>query len=299
MAQTISNANTTGMARFLDSPQIGRASRLPYAHHLPDGLLDLDPFVDHDAELRAEFGDDDTPPQRSDTGSWISAKRSSFPTDQTKTDSFTPHTMIQTPQGLRPITALRPGDLITTADNGPQPLLHVVTHRLGPDTLRKAPHLRPVQIKPMAFGCARGLILPPHHSVLLNLRGKETLVKAASLAHLPGRQARVMRGCRQITFRHLVMGSHQIIFANGHPTESFLPTPHTMSHLDPAAQKQLIAQLPATREALTKGQNTWNPVRPYCTARSLPQHLDAFQPVALATDPLWAVKTRRPKQRSA
>ena len=79
---------------------------------------------------------------------------------------FTPGTQILTATGLRPVEALRPGELIQTRDNGLQPLVWVGLRRLRPAELALAPHLRPVRIAPGTLGNDAALIVSPQHGVL-------------------------------------------------------------------------------------------------------------------------------------
>ena len=59
---------------------------------------------------------------------------------------FVRGTMIRTPVGNCPIETLKAGDLVDTADNGPQPILMIVSSRLGSERLISEPNLRPVRI---------------------------------------------------------------------------------------------------------------------------------------------------------
>ncbi|KIC34795.1 LamG-like jellyroll fold domain-containing protein [Leisingera sp. ANG-S5] len=64
------------------------------------------------------------------TFSGASADRSSFTTENTGVVCFTAGTAIRTPQGDQLVETLRPGDLVFTLDNGPQPTCWIGTRRL-------------------------------------------------------------------------------------------------------------------------------------------------------------------------
>ncbi len=159
---------------------------------------------------------------------------------------FTPQTKILTPTGDVVITALRPGNLVVTRDNGPQPIVWVGMRHLSAQDLDAAPHLRPVRIAPGAFGQDAPLLVSPQHAVLLHhaLDAGEHLVRATHLAQLPGGAVRVAHGTRSVTYIHLLFERHQIILSNGIWTESFYPGPVAMAALLPPEQVEVLALFP-------------------------------------------------------
>ena len=60
---------------------------------------------------------------------------------------FTPGTMIGTARGPVEVSRLCPGELILTADAGPQPLRWISRTRLSPARLQQCPELRPIRIR--------------------------------------------------------------------------------------------------------------------------------------------------------
>jgi hypothetical protein len=137
---------------------------------------------------------------------------------------FTAGTMIETEHGPRPVESLRPGDRIRTRDNGLQPLIWTGGRRVpGQDD-----HA-PVHFAPGTLGDHGALALSPLHRVLLSdplaemLFGtSEVLVAARDL--VDGAGVRVRNG-GSVDYFHLLFDSHQIVFAEGLATESFLPGP--------------------------------------------------------------------------
>lgn len=148
-----------------------------------------------------------------------------------ETMCFTPEARIATPGGPVPVAALQPGHEVLTRDAGPQEVLWTgsVTHTAT--ELRRRPDLRPVRLLPGALGIDRpdpALTLSPAHRVLLRGPGAralfatdEVLVRAADLVD----DARVLRcaGLAGVTYVHILLAQHQVIWANGLACESFRP----------------------------------------------------------------------------
>ena len=148
---------------------------------------------------------------------------------------FLPGTLIDTPQGPRPVEMLDQGDPVLTRDNGVQPVIWRGETQLGGAELYLHPHLRPVRI---AAGALAGLaadkgalpradlLVSPGHRVLIRdpdaLFGTgELLVAAADLED--GRRVRRDFAASRVTYVHLMLPGHEVISANGLPCESFHP----------------------------------------------------------------------------
>ncbi|MEM8630967.1 MAG: Hint domain-containing protein [Pseudomonadota bacterium] len=144
---------------------------------------------------------------------------------------FTTSTHIATPTGDRPVEDVRPGDLVTTRDNGPQPVLWNGHQHIGGARLYAMPHLRPIRIEAAAFGPGHPdsmLLLSPEHRVLLSggaargLFGVEEILVASK--HLvDDRRVSTDRASRWVTYHHLMLERHEVLVANGLPCESFHP----------------------------------------------------------------------------
>lgn len=135
---------------------------------------------------------------------------------------FVAGTLIATPDGPRQVEALTTGDKVLTLDHGPQPLRKSLMTRID---FRRGDRDRdrPILIRAGALGGGKpqaDLRVSPQHRVLLSQAdGPDVLVPAKALLDWPG--VRVMRGVRQICYVHLVFDLHQILFAEGAPSESF------------------------------------------------------------------------------
>ncbi|MEO1789091.1 MAG: Hint domain-containing protein [Pseudomonadota bacterium] len=155
---------------------------------------------------------------------------------------FTPGTLITTAAGPRAVDTLRPGDLVRTADHGLQPIRWV-----GQRSVAGMGDLAPVRIMAGALGNARALEVSPQHRLLLSgWRAEVTTGTSEVLAaakHLINGDTIVQVARREVTYIHLLFDRHEIIFAEGIATESYLPGAQTMP--DGAdAQAEIVAIFP-------------------------------------------------------
>jgi hypothetical protein len=165
---------------------------------------------------------------------------------------FTPGTRIATPEGALRIEDLRPGDRITTKDNGAQDILWIGTRRMTGARLYAMPHLRPIRIRPGAFGSGRpeeDLLVSPQHRMLVRggaalslFNAPEVLVCAEDLVN--DTTVAVDRSAREVTYIHILLERHNIVFANGMETESFHPSNTALDTIEPAQRAALCALLP-------------------------------------------------------
>ena len=166
-------------------------------------------------------------------------------------------------------------DRIVTRDNGVKPLLWVGQRSLNTRELDAQPHLRPVLLRREFFGFDRDLIVSPQHGVLLrtNVRGgDEILYRAIHLARLPGGAVRQMLGCRAVTYMHLLFDQHEVIFANGAPSESLSPGQTALGSMGAAARDEVF-ELFGDLADLPTGVAYGAPARDYSRTSKLPDHL--------------------------
>jgi len=162
----------------------------------------------------------------------------------TQVPCFTKGTMIRTPNGLRPVESLQPGDLIHTADYGDLPLRWI-----GQRTVAARGNHRPVRIRRGTFGATQDIWLSQQHRVVIGgyraqlLFGEdEVLVKAHDL--VDGTDVQIETGWDIVTYLHLLFGEHQIVEASGLACESYLPGPQTMSGFDAGTQAEILSVFP-------------------------------------------------------
>jgi hypothetical protein len=169
---------------------------------------------------------------------------------------FTPDTQITTPFGRRRIDALRPGDMVMTRDNGPQEVIWTAARSMTGARLYAMPHLRPIRIRADAFGLGRPdqeLLVSPQHRMLLRGRQaqalfgtNEVLVEAEHL--LNDRSIVVDHTQREVTYVHLMLERHNVIWANGLETESFHPSNTELDTVDPVQREVLLGMMPEIRD---------------------------------------------------
>lgn len=160
---------------------------------------------------------------------------------------FTVGTMILTPAGEVRIETLRPGDLVVTRDNGPQPLIWSGARHLNSQELADHPELRPVRINPGEWAGPRGLLVSPQHGMYARgsaRGGTDQLIRATHLARLHGGKVRIAHGVTSVTYVHLMFEEHQVIFGNGIASESFYPGKWGLSGLAPACRREILHLFP-------------------------------------------------------
>lgn len=178
---------------------------------------------------------------------------------------FTDDALILTPMGLTPITELKVGDLVMTRDHGPQPIRWIGGTNVSKADLVKSPNLQPYKIKADCFGPGtpfRDLTLSPQHRVLMggtlvkNMFGEsEMLIAVKHLEKIRKVQRPKVRGA--VTYRHILFDRHEIIYANGLPTESLLIGQTARNKLPKALVDEIEALLPE----IAKGPAAYPPAR--------------------------------------
>jgi Ca2+-binding RTX toxin-like protein len=263
-------------------------------------FIDLSGFYDNIAELHDDLADDGVLNQSNEgnvvwgqavtysdntlfaPGDGIvfdgqTADGNSFTLENTGVICFTPGTLILTEKGERPVEALRRGDRIVTRDNGVQPLRWLARRKITRAELEANERLHPVLIQPDLIGASAPLLVSPQHGVLVRPEGRdEVLVRATHLARVAGGKARIARGIRQLTYIHLMFDAHQIVFANGAPSESFYPGPMALGALAEPARAELRLIFPDL--FTSPPDRTFGPrARHFAHARDLPPKLRALR----------------------
>lgn len=169
---------------------------------------------------------------------------------------LTAGTLIETGQGPVPIEALEVGDMIVTHDSGLQPIRMIHQRRLSSDQLQRNRKLWPVCIEKGALGFGlplRRLLVSPQHRMLYQhirlplMFGEDAVfVRAKSLA-MGFENIYVDSSVTEVTYFHLVFDKHEVIFAEGAPTESFHPGPEGIAALDADARDELFTLFPHLR----------------------------------------------------
>lgn len=165
---------------------------------------------------------------------------------------FTLGALITTPRGQIPVEDLTVGDLVITADNGLQAIRWIGRKRMTGARLQAYPELRPIRIRKDAFGEGmpeRDMWVSPQHRMLvksertlLDYGENEVLVPAKGL--LNDFSVTIDYGLRETEYVHILFDNHEVVFANGTPTESFHPGHHALNTVEEDARDELFAIFP-------------------------------------------------------
>ncbi len=156
-------------------------------------------------------------------------------------------TRIATEDGDRPIEQLQVGDRVFTRDHGLQPIRWI-----GNSTVRAVGKLAPVRFTQGALGQnapERDLLVSRQHRMLVSsavcermFGSTEILVPAIKLTALQG--VFVEEQAAPLTYYHLMTDQHDIIYAEGVPSETMLSGPQAMDVLSDVALAELVAIFP-------------------------------------------------------
>ena len=147
---------------------------------------------------------------------------------------------------------LKPGDLVQTQDRGLQPVAWVCSRRLSNSELLSNPKLRPIRISAGALGDGipkQDLIVSRQHRI--QVRSKitqrmfgfdEVLLPAIKLVGLDGID--ILDDVESVEYFHVLFDQHEIVVANGAPTESFFLGKEALSALTPEAQLEITTIFP-------------------------------------------------------
>ena len=141
-----------------------------------------------------------------------------------------------TAQSPRAVETLMVGDLIRTMDHGNQPIQWIGRREVSVLSDRL-----PVRIKAGSFGAGqpgRDLVVSPQHRILVQAESGRVLVAAKQLLPLKG--VGPVRGRRKVVYFHLLMRRHEVVFAEGLPTESFLPGPEALRSVSVAQRLEVM-----------------------------------------------------------
>ncbi len=165
---------------------------------------------------------------------------------------FTAGTKIDAEHGSVDVEKLRVGECVRTADHGLQPIRLVLKRTLTQAELAQSPNLEPVLIKTGALGEGlpkQDLCVSPQHRMLVRSKvaarmfgTADALVSARRLSALPGIDVAPCSG--SVTYVHLILDRHEILFANGAPTESLYLGPMALSAMEPEALEEIATLFP-------------------------------------------------------
>lgn len=160
---------------------------------------------------------------------------------------FTPGTQILTETGFRAIEDLKVGDGLVTMDNGIQTLAWI-----GSRSVPAVANFAPIRITKSALpGLENDLVVSPQHKMLLSggdvdlhFGTDEVFAPAAHLVN--GDTIRREEG-GMVTYIHLMLPQHEVIFAEGAPTESFHVGKMGLKSLSAESKEDLFDAFPHLR----------------------------------------------------
>ncbi|MCK0142504.1 Hint domain-containing protein [Aliiroseovarius sp. F20344] len=156
-------------------------------------------------------------------------------------------TLVRTADGARLVEDLLPGTLVETFGGSHRPIAHVLHRHITKTDLQENARLYPVRICKGALGQGlpiRDLLVSRQHRMLVTspivkrmFGVSEVLIAAIKLTDLPG--IYVDMSVTSVTYYHIVMEEHLVLFAEGAPTESLLLGPEALKSLPPASLQEL------------------------------------------------------------
>ena len=213
------------------------------------------------------------------------------PTTIVDVPCFAAGTLLQTPNGDRPIETLAVGDEVITLDHGPQRIRWIGSRTLSSPELAAKPKLRPIRINAGALGCdlpRRDLLVSPQHRMLIRsaiavrmFDSDEVLVPARTLVDMPG--IAVDETAEDVVYYHMLFEQHEIVFAEGAPSESLFTGTEALKSVPSAARTEILDLFPelaaqgyvpqSARPIPDKGRQVRNMVRRHIkNGRALIEH---------------------------
>ena len=225
------------------------------------GMLDYDANSDGDFDYTgADTGEQgyfivfigDVPPLNTTlTFGSITDNGASIDVDTT-VPCFVSGTLIETPDGPRAIETLEVGDLVQTMDNGAQEIRWIGGRTLDLRDLLLKPKLTPIRISAGSLGVGyplRDLCVSPQHRMLARspivsrmFDVAETLVPAHKLVGIPG--IFVDHISAPVTYHHILFDQHEIVFAEGAPTESLYTGGQALNSIGDEAREEVLTLFP-------------------------------------------------------
>lgn len=183
---------------------------------------------------------------------------------------FTTGTLILTEHGEVPVEDLAAGDLVVTSGGGLAPIRWV-----GKRTMNAAGPFAPVCIAKGALGNARDLLVSPEHRMVIT-DTRATLLFAEDEVLVPAKglidSDRIYRSLGgEITYFHILLDAHEIIFAEGAPTESLFLGGGlaSLSGMTKAGIAEVLALFPELEGGLSESGKVARPVLNMAEAKLL------------------------------
>ncbi|WP_282181605.1 Hint domain-containing protein [Aliiroseovarius marinus] len=164
---------------------------------------------------------------------------------------FTAGTLIETPCGPVAIERMCAGELVLTAD-GVKAVRWIGQSPVSRMQLAANPKLFPIRITAGALGVGlpkRDLLVSRQHRMLVQspiarrmFGTSDVLVHAIKLTALPG--IYVDQSVAEVTYYHMLFDDHQVVYAEGAPSESLYTGPEALKAISDEARDEVLALFP-------------------------------------------------------
>lgn len=179
---------------------------------------------------------------------------------------FAAGTLLETETGPLPIEIIRPGDLVRTLDHGLQPV-----HWIGQREVPGCGQMAPIEINAGALGNWRKLVVSPQHRMMIEgwrpemyFGQRQVLVAALHLVN--GDTIRQVPR-RRVRYVHLAFDRHEMVFAEGIPSESLYLGKMALETLSGAERAEIKAIFPELIETMTRRGDAQTHVARQCLRR--------------------------------
>ena len=156
---------------------------------------------------------------------------------------FTRGTMIQTETSESPVEDLKIGDLVMTADNGPQSISWI-----GSRAIKGMGQLAPVRFAKNAIGNLRPLLVSPNHRMIVNgwrselAFGCDEVLVAAKYLINHTTISQVQQD--EVEYFYIMFDRHEVIFAEGAACESLFLSAASLKGMGLNGQEEIRTLFP-------------------------------------------------------
>ncbi|WP_297768434.1 Hint domain-containing protein [uncultured Roseovarius sp.] len=176
---------------------------------------------------------------------------------------FTPGARLLTPQGGRLVETLRAGDLLITRDNGPQPIRWI-----GQRTVPGIDRFAPIRIAAHVLDNSHApLLVSPQHRFLFKGYKAELLFGCdevlVSAKHLIDGRDVSQAPQAEVTYIHVMLDRHEVIYADGAATESFHADDVGLTAISDQSREEMFRIFPEMRSH----PDTYGPTARPCLKR--------------------------------
>ena len=254
-----SNNDFVDLSGFYNATTVANVNAAGGAFGNPIGMLRADAAdgqidgIIGGVDYSAEIGDVDLTLENGGTA--VTGTDITF--DNTNVICFAAGTMIETDVGLVPVETLKPGQMVRTAKHGLRPVRWLGRRDLSTAELEATPKLRPVRIAAGALGHGlpkRDLVVSRQHRMVVSSKianrvcgVSDVLIAAIKLTEIAG--IAIANDIETVSYFHVLFDNHEVIFAEGAPTESFYTGDQALRSIPSDTLSELLVLFPALRSS--------------------------------------------------